>query len=271
MKARTAIIIAICVLAAVIIIALLSSGIMSTSGSSIDEQSGIIFYNFSSNVIAYNVTAVAQNDSDGLGPSYLLNALSNTGYWYQLGLAYNWSGPGFLSVQSVALNPNATAPNKNEVTSCSGTNYDSSEYEWNEKVNPNDKVMLKLYFENQSVIMTEKDWNTGAFATFSFNAYGANTFVGGLNENGYFTGLMTEWYHNYTYLSGGKEVVYQPYIAPETNVSLFIDEFQSSCSSNYTYTITSANSSTVPPQGRVSLNSNGILESYDDGTFTTGS
>jgi hypothetical protein len=37
------------------------------------------------------VTAVAQTDaSSGYGPAYLLNGLTDKGYWYQVGLAWNW-------------------------------------------------------------------------------------------------------------------------------------------------------------------------------------
>ena len=37
-----------------------------------------------------NVTAVAQCDANGFGPAYLLNGLSNTGDWYQVGINWNW-------------------------------------------------------------------------------------------------------------------------------------------------------------------------------------
>src|ERR1017187_3147568 len=58
-----------------------------------DEQLGVAFtQNFTS--LKYNVTAVEQTDPTlGTGPAYLLNGLSNTGYWYQVGLSWNWS-PG---------------------------------------------------------------------------------------------------------------------------------------------------------------------------------
>src|SRR3989442_14115933 len=48
----------------------------------------------------YRGTAVAQPDAAGYAPAYLLNGLSDTGYWYQVGLAYNWplaSGSGYDS------------------------------------------------------------------------------------------------------------------------------------------------------------------------------
>ena len=54
-----------------------------------DEQLGTTFtQNFAS--ITYNVTAVAQSDTNGYGPAYLLNGLGSTGYWYQVGISYDW-------------------------------------------------------------------------------------------------------------------------------------------------------------------------------------
>src|SRR5579885_1564621 len=66
---------------------------LSPSTAYYDEQIGETFtQSFTS--MAYNVTAVPQVDESGYGPAYLLNGLSNTGYWYQVGLSYDWSGIG---------------------------------------------------------------------------------------------------------------------------------------------------------------------------------
>src|SRR5260370_24825498 len=56
-----------------------------------DEQLGTTFtQSFAS--LAYNVTAVAQSDTDGYGPAYLLNGLGSgsTGYWYQVAISFDW-------------------------------------------------------------------------------------------------------------------------------------------------------------------------------------
>jgi len=69
-----------------------------------DEQVGVTFtQDFHS--LAFNVTAIAytdlQWDPSGVGPAYLVNGLTNLGYWYQVGLSYNWPhqygevNPGF--------------------------------------------------------------------------------------------------------------------------------------------------------------------------------
>src|SRR5207245_10637409 len=72
----------------------------SMHASKYDEQLGTTFtQSFAS--IAYNVTAVAQSDTYGYGPAYLLNGLGSTGYWYQVGISYDWPftaggyNPGF--------------------------------------------------------------------------------------------------------------------------------------------------------------------------------
>lgn len=70
-----------------------------SSGLNYDEQISETFtQSFTS--MAYNVTAVDQVDSDGYGPSYLLNGLSNMGYWYQVGLSYDW--PEHSGISSMA-------------------------------------------------------------------------------------------------------------------------------------------------------------------------
>lgn len=58
-----------------------------------DEQLGLTFtQSFTS--LEYNVTAVEQTDPTlADGPAYLLNGLSDVGYWYQVGVSWNWN-PG---------------------------------------------------------------------------------------------------------------------------------------------------------------------------------
>jgi hypothetical protein len=54
-----------------------------------DEQIGATFTQDVA-ALTYNVTAVAQTDSDGYGPAYILNGLTSAGYWYQVGLSWHW-------------------------------------------------------------------------------------------------------------------------------------------------------------------------------------
>ena len=63
-----------------------SFSLASSSSLAYDEQLGLTFtQNFYS--MLYNVTAVEQSDpTSGAGPAYLLQGLSDMGYWYQVSL-----------------------------------------------------------------------------------------------------------------------------------------------------------------------------------------
>ena len=149
--------------------------------------------------LEFDVTAVAQCDANGYGPAYLVNGLSNTGYWYQVGLNWDWPlqkggyipGFGFVS----------EAWGTGRLTSSSASTPFSG------AVNPNDTVELSLSFKDDAVVASARDLNTGASASANYPAYGATSFAGSQAQQspsatrGYFTGLMTEWYHvspNYT-------------------------------------------------------------------------
>src|SRR5439155_24584854 len=52
-------------------------------------------------------TTLFRSDNNGYGPAYLLNGLGSTGYWYQIGLSYDWPyvaggyNPGFAMIYEV--------------------------------------------------------------------------------------------------------------------------------------------------------------------------
>jgi|GEM_PF-3573584 hypothetical protein len=233
------------------------------------EQSGLTFVNNFTGAIGYNVTAVAQSDSTGIGPGYFISGYSNKGYWYNAGIAYNWSvantshNIGFTALFTV-LAPNGTviyAPN----IKFTGT------------VNPNDEVLLNLYFKNGQVIMLIRDWNTSAYAETNFSAEGATKFIGNPNStssaNGFYTGLTTEWIHLSPYYSSEQPVLYSPFGYPSSPVWLWIDEFCSPSSlcapkatlfSNYT-------AGYIMPFSPHILCSVGTAEEYfPSGNFLTG-
>ena len=64
-------------------------------------------------------------------------------------------------------------------------------------VNSGDLVLLNLYISNGSVYMSAKDWNTGAVAQATYADNQTTSFIGlsSPSNNGFFSGLMTEWYH----------------------------------------------------------------------------
>ncbi len=167
-----------------------------------DQQVSMIFtQNFQA--LDYNVTAVAQTDSSGYGPAYLLNGLSDTGYWYQVGLAYNWplaSGSaydsGFHFIWEVFA-PNGTT--NNPVLSRIPDN-----------VNQGDTIQLSLSFVSGNVVMVASDYNTGASSSHSYTAAQGTTFLGASSASNSRTptSLMTEWYHPSPSETSMKQVTY---------------------------------------------------------------
>jgi hypothetical protein len=195
------------------------------SGVDYDEQIANTFtQSFTS--MAYNVTVIAQVDSDGCGPAYLLNGLSNVGYWYQVGLSYDWSctASGFMMVYEVFNSSGA---------SIFPTNGGGGLLSYTGTVNTGDIVLLNLYFGTGSnaglVVMYSYDWNTGAYASETYNNEGASYFAGlsnsANNPNGFFTGLMTEQYHSSAYYGGEQFVAYSnPYFGL-SSAWQWIDEY----------------------------------------------
>ena len=173
-----------------------------TGKATYDQQMSMIFtQNFQA--LDYNVTAVAQTDSAGFGPAYLLNGLSDKGYWYQVGLAYNWplaSGSsydsGFHFIWEVFA-PNGTT--NNPVLSKVPDN-----------VNQGDTIRLSLSFVSGNVVMSVSDYNTGANSSHPYTAAFGTTFVGSSSTSNTRTptSLMTEWYHPSPSETSMKQVTY---------------------------------------------------------------
>jgi len=169
-----------------------------TRSASYDQQIAFI-YGPDYSYLGTNVLLVEQNDTDGFGPSYLLNGLSNMGWWYQVGVSYNWPlasqqgySPGVHFAWEVFA-PNGTT-NAPLLTNFSGV------------VHNGDNIYLSLSFSGGNVIMAAYDNSTRASASHSYSAQGASTFQGrnSVNNSKFFTGLMTEWYHgdpNYVTMS----------------------------------------------------------------------
>ncbi len=196
-----------------------------------DQQVSMIFtQNF--NTLNYNVTALPQIDSSGYGPAYLLNGLSDAGYWYQVGLAYNWpldSGNGYDSgfhfIWEV-FTPNGTT--NNPVLSRIPDN-----------VNSGDPVGLRLSFSGatDTVTLYAVDYNTGASSSHSYTAGGGTIFTGSSSASGTRTptSLMTEWYHPSSSETSMKQVTYSEsnfqvskawiciseYVPPNPNTSVY--------------------------------------------------
>jgi hypothetical protein len=206
-----------------------------------DQQLGMTFCeDFSS--LAYNVTAVDQTDPYGYGPAYLLNGLSNEGYWYQVGISYNWPYSGINGYsQGFAFNFQVFAPNQTAVYPRNGG---GGLQPFFGEVNPGDTILLTLSFYGDNVIMYAQDWNTDAYSLQIFSAQGAYYFVGSpyapSNNNGFFTGLMTEWYHAEPYYQAHSKVTYSNYDFELAAAWMWIDEYDP-----YNYSWTGAYMSTT--------------------------
>jgi hypothetical protein len=191
------------------------------AGTNYDEQLGMTFtQDFTS--IEYNVTAVQQTDPTlGTGPGYLLSGVSNADFWYQVGLSWDWSpGIGFaMSYEVFNSLGNSIYP----------TNGGGGLLAFSGPINAGDNVTLNLYFNGSGqVVMQAQDTVTGANAQVMYSAAGSTYFVGNptadANANGYFTGLMTEWYHGAPYYSNVQEVAYSSNFSL-SSVWLWMDEF----------------------------------------------
>ena len=195
-----------------------------SSSPTIDEQVATTFTdNFTS--LAYNVTVVAQTGADGYGPAYLLNGLTAADYWYQVGVSYHWPlDPG--AWPTFGFSYDVFGPVGTPIYPTTGG---SGIENFSVPVSSGDTVLLTLSFVNSTVLMQAKDWNTGATAQTSYDSKGASSFLGSTSVpfsfQGYFTGLMTEWYHLARYSGNEGEVTYTSSTVALTSAWMWIDEF----------------------------------------------
>jgi PKD repeat protein len=233
-----------------------------------DEQLGTTFtQNFAS--LAYNVTAVAQSDTYGYGPAYLLNGLGFTGYWYQVGLSYDWPLIGGGYSPGFGMNYEVFDPQGASIFPSSGGGLSSIQ------VNPGDTVLLNLYITRGNVAMLAKDWNTSSTAVQTYSAARANSFVGMTSSfadrNGFFTGLMTERYHVHPYYSNDEESTFSNHTHALTSAWMWIDEFGIApfqplfSDASRSPIILSSNPDQLQPFG-----SHGAYEAVDSYEFVTG-
>jgi hypothetical protein len=247
----------------------------SSSGPIYDEQLGTTFtQNFTS--MTYNVTAIGQADTTSqIGPGYLLNGLSDMGYWYQAGLGWNWN-PGSTPGTGFDLLYEVFDPNGNSIFPTSGG---GGLLAFGGSVNQGDLVTLRLNMSLGQVYMTAADQNTGAKASETYPAEGAAQFVGLAgrtgDSNGFFTGLMTEWYHTAAYYGNEAAVTYSSTTAL-SSAWMWIDEFECPDSTCGTTKLLFSDATSGPvaysnPSQLQLFSSNGATEYSDATTFITGS
>jgi hypothetical protein len=193
-----------------------------------DEQLGLTFTeNFSS--LTYNVTTLALTDDNGVGPAYLLNGLTATGYWYQIGVSYNWPYSSGGHINGFYLSYNVFNSAGNVVLPSNGA---GGILPFSGSVYSGDLILLSLNFSSGNVVMYAKDWNTNASASISYSARSSTSFIGVPNSpsssNGFFSGLMTEWYHVLPYYGDMTAVTYTNHAFNLSSAWMWMDEWNPS-------------------------------------------
>ncbi len=238
-----------------------------------DEQLGLTYTQSTFSGLAFNVTAVEQsfNDSYGAGPVYLVCGLSNSGFWYEVGLGSDWPLANGGYQAGFSLLYEAFDPGGVSIFPADGS---GGLLNFSAPVNANDSVNLALSFSGGNVTMTGFDWATKASASESFSAEGATYFTGDpsspSNAEGYFTGLMTEQYHADPYYGNMQEVTYSESSFAFSSAWMWIDEYNSVSG------ITLFSDQTISPVSYASatqlqsFSSNGATEYSDAYGFITG-
>jgi hypothetical protein len=236
-----------------------------------DEQLGMTFtQSFTS--LEYNVTAVAQTDAaTDSGPAYLLNGLTSAGYWYQVGLSWNWD-PGQTPGTGFDMNYEVFDPAQNSIFPANGG---GGLVALSGPVSEGDNVTLNLYFSSSNqVVMQAVDANTGASASETYGAMGGTYFTGSpsavANSNGYFTGLMNEWYHGEPFYANGEQVVFSDSKFAQDSAWMWMDEFNANTLKLLFSGATPAPVVYSSPNSLQEFSYNGTLEYSDAHEFITG-
>lgn len=241
------------------------------SAAPYDEQVGITFtQDFPT--LAFNVSANAFTDN-GIGAGYLVNGLTDQGYWYQVGLSYQWPMTNGQVNLGFSMNYEVFDPSQASIDPYNGGGGIQA---FNGTVNAGDTVLLSLGFSQGSVIMRAMDWQTRAIALQPFTAFANNRVFIGLasnlaNRSGFFSGLMTEQYHYNRYFGTGSPVTYSVSGTKISSAWMWMDEWNTN--PNIFELVFSANT-TSPVSLSESVGhyftSNGTAEIASSNRFVTG-
>lgn len=139
----------------------------------------------------------------------LVNGATDRGYWYQVGLAYNWwnyggegYAPGFDMFYQVWNISSGQAVYPSTDGSTSPVPFNS--------LKAGDKVALSLTFEQGDVAMNAQDLNSSETITSNYTSFGATYFVDAKESPAFPTSLLTEWPHVLPYLCLNDEVSFRP-------------------------------------------------------------
>jgi hypothetical protein len=210
-------------------------------------------------ILETNVTLHSGADSDGFGPGFLLNGLTSSGYWYQVGITYQW---GTGSGHSVGFGF------ADAIFSPSG--HLLVESLKRVQVRSGDTVQLSLSISDNSVRMRAEDAATCMSVGANYSAFGATNFscTNSTTSAGLYCGLLTEWWHSSYYqgTSGSASYTIPAFSSPGAMIE--VDESVPGSSSSVPFSRdTGVNLAIASPQVGSYMNATAIVTS---GTFVTG-
>jgi hypothetical protein len=226
-----------------------------------DEQA-VLFEPTTMQRLATNVTVTEASDANGYGPAYLLNGLTNAGYWYQVGVAYDWSIQGGGYTLGFGYIYAVFGPN-------SGPNSPAQLQFVPAAISAGDNVSLALGFSGGDVVMDATDSAGPSHFSRSFDAMGANVFLGTRGASppaAYFTGWMTEWRHSERY--DGQTALADYTLSPAV-VQAYVGIDEWTPLSNRTI-FTCAGSANLTSQGVYDFSGHNVIVSVNSTLFATG-
>jgi hypothetical protein len=228
--------------------------------SPIYDEQAILFDPIAGSSVGATATVSPDTDAQGYGAAFLVNAESETGYWYQVGVAYNWgwgSGylPGYAFVYSVYA---PGTPSGSPTSICL------------EKapISGDATIGLSITLQGGTVLVSFSEPGTGTIDAAVFSSYGASGFLGTEqgSHSGFFTGWMTEWRHAEAYYGPSANASYE--VAPGQSTAYFgIGEYQPANGQ-----VLFGQTSTQPLDCGCtqSFTYEGVTETATTSTFTTG-
>jgi hypothetical protein len=199
------------------------------TGLALYDQQEFLILGRNSTSMDYNVTAIAQNDSYGFGPYYIVNGLTDRDFWYQVGISWN---PGITySTHRDGFYAFFEVWNASEGISVFPVGGTGGVGNFSGAVHSGDVISLQLSFASGNVTMQIHDIETGAVAAGSYFAYGATYFAKSGSSDSYPTSLLTEWYHVLPYFCSNERVVFSSPTITSTPVTISLDEWNFTCTS----------------------------------------
>jgi hypothetical protein len=254
-------------------------------------QQDLIFVQNQGKTIQVTVPATLQQNIPQSGFSYVLTGETDSNYWFQWGLSYNYgTGTGSNTWTMSAEGFNALG-------ACSFQPYIITPVKFTGNVKANDNIQLTMSINPSTGTVTavaqdESPPDQGSSATYTFpdspgfnNAGGSTMFIGADQDEvssnckgTLFTGLMTLqyfvspnpiWYIPAT--PPTPPVMYSSWGGGSTSQPAFLNTFETNQAGLvYSYE-TSTSVTPIGGQNDYYLNANSLVSSYSsDGTFTTG-